>query len=126
MEETVKERLKLYLKENNISQTSFCAAIGVGTGYISSMRVSIQPDKLHRIAINYPKLNLGWLLTGVGKKGIENSEITTEFEEKNIDYKEKYYSALETLTKAQAEIIKLQKEIDRIRDEGRGRVANGA
>jgi hypothetical protein len=30
------------------------------------MRKSIQPDKVESIALNFPDLNVGWLLTGEG------------------------------------------------------------
>lgn len=66
MESSVKERLKLFLQIEKIKQTDFCQAIGVSTGFISSMRESIQPDKLKNIAINYPKLDIGWLMVGEG------------------------------------------------------------
>lgn len=66
MEESVKERLTFYLKNKDIKQSLFCETIGVSQGFISGMRVSIQPDKLKSIAINYPDLNIGWLLTGEG------------------------------------------------------------
>lgn len=66
MENTVKERLKKFLKENNISGADFCRSIGVSSGFISGMRESIQPDKLKSIAINYPSLDIGWLMTGEG------------------------------------------------------------
>lgn len=62
----VKERLKLFLNTVNEKQSAFCAKIGVSQGYISGMRKSIQPDKINSIAINYPQLNIDWLLTGAG------------------------------------------------------------
>ena len=31
------------------------------------MRVSLQPDKIESIALNYPQLNVDWLLTGEGQ-----------------------------------------------------------
>jgi hypothetical protein len=72
METTVKQRLESYLEKNSIKDSDFCRAISVSQGYISGMRKSIQPDKLKSIAINYPSLNIGWLMTGVG-----NMEIST-------------------------------------------------
>jgi transcriptional regulator with XRE-family HTH domain len=66
MEISVKDRLRKYIKETGITQTFFCKEIGVSTGYISGMRESIQPDKLKSIALKFPQLNIGWLLTGVG------------------------------------------------------------
>ncbi len=45
----------------------FSAAIGVSNAYISSIKRSIQPDKLARIQQNYPDLNIEWLVTGRGE-----------------------------------------------------------
>jgi phage repressor protein C with HTH and peptisase S24 domain len=66
MENSVKERLNFFLKKNKIKGIDFCTKINVSKGYISGIRESIQPDKLKSIAINYPKLNIGWLMTGIG------------------------------------------------------------
>lgn len=76
MKDTVKERIKLFLKVNEIKAVDFCSSIGVSSGFISGMRESIQPDKLKSIAINYPSLNIAWLMTGLGdmfstQEGIE-------------------------------------------------------
>lgn len=67
MENSVKERLKLFLREYNISGVDFCESIGVSSGFISGMRKSIQPDKLINIMKSYPELNIEWLLTGEGE-----------------------------------------------------------
>ena len=63
----VKDRIREYIKYKNISITAFCTSIGVSPAYVNSMRQSIQPDKIERIALNYPDLNTGWLLTGAGE-----------------------------------------------------------
>jgi len=64
---TVKERLIQFLNSQGISQRAFAEDIGVSSGYVNSIRVSIQPDKLHRIAKQYPKLNIAWLVSGDGE-----------------------------------------------------------
>lgn len=63
---TVKERLKKYIEHKEISISSFCRAIGVSNAYVSSMNKSIQPDKIESIALSFPDLNTGWLMTGEG------------------------------------------------------------
>lgn len=73
MENSVKERLTKYLSFKNVKSINFCSAIGVSTGFISSMRKSIQPGKLYTIAVNYPDLDIGWLVTGVGSMIREHS-----------------------------------------------------
>lgn len=64
---SVKERLETYVKYKKLSNSAFCRSIGVSTAFISSMRVSLQPDKIESIALNYPELNTSWLLTGEGE-----------------------------------------------------------
>lgn len=66
METTVRERLTAYLKFKKVSFTAFGNAIGVSNAYVTSIRKSIQPDKIQAIALNYPDLNINWLLTGEG------------------------------------------------------------
>lgn len=66
MEQTVKYRLEQFLKNRGIKKTEFAKAIGVSNSYITSMRKSIQPDKLEKINYSYPDLNMSWLLYGEG------------------------------------------------------------
>ena len=63
---TVKERLITYLKHKNISFSEFGRVVGVSNAYVTSMRKSIQPDKIESIALNYKDMNIDWLLTGEG------------------------------------------------------------
>lgn len=72
--EEIKSRLSAYLKEKKINKSEFGRSIGVSSAYISSMRKSIQPDKLDKISEAYPDLNIVWLLTGEGEmlKGCTN------------------------------------------------------
>ena len=62
---TVKGRLKAYLSANSITMAEFGRRIGVSSAYITSMRKSIQPDKVERIKEEFPDLDIDWLLTGV-------------------------------------------------------------
>lgn len=78
METTVKERLTKYLKINGISQRKFEIAVGLSNGYVNNIRKSIQPDKIEQISTQYPELNTGWLMTGVGEMLINNSIVREE------------------------------------------------
>jgi len=102
MEVSVKERLKLFLKKEGIKDVDFCRIIGVSTGFISGMRVSIQPDKLKSIAINFPRLDIGWLLTGEGS--MLKSEIKGTASPNTMDTAY-IYNMYEDYKKLQAEII---------------------
>ena len=68
MEMTVKDRLKAYLSAKNISMAEFGRRIGVSGAYVTSMRKSIQPEKIERIRAEFPDLDIDWLLTGKEKK----------------------------------------------------------
>lgn len=85
MEDTVKERLKLFLKQSNIKGIDFCQSINVSLGFISSMRESIQPDKLKSIAIKYPLLDIGWLMTGEGSM-LKSYQASTRNSSNNISH----------------------------------------
>lgn len=67
METTVRQRLESFIEFKKISKSEFGRTIGVSAAYITSMRKSIQPDKVKRIALSYPDLNINWLLTGNGQ-----------------------------------------------------------
>ena len=74
--DTVKSRLYTYLSNKNIRVGQFCKSIGVSPSFVSSMRKSIQPDKIKSIALLYPDLNTTWLLTGEGEmltNGVEET-----------------------------------------------------
>lgn len=70
---TVKERLIEFLKYKNLSQAKFAKTINVSSGYVNAIRKSIQPDKVNTIAMHFPDLNTGWLLTGEGEM-LKNDE----------------------------------------------------
>ena len=62
--ENVKERLVAFLKYKKLSQAKFEKAIGASNGFVNNIRQSIQPDRLQKIALLYPELNISWLLVG--------------------------------------------------------------
>ena len=119
MDSPVKKRLKEFISLQNIKGSDFCKTIGVSSGFISGMRESIQPDKLESIAINYPLLNIGWLMTGIGEmiksestqsdnSSIELKNNPTEIS--NTDIHERLIEQLEKRILDKEEIIKSLKE----------------
>lgn len=66
-DQTVKERLRRFLKHSNITAQKFEALCGLSNGYISNMRKGIGDDKLEQIANSFPNLNLSWLVLGEGE-----------------------------------------------------------
>lgn len=66
MEQTVKDRLLYYLKTKRIRPAEFNRTFGVSRAYISSMRKAPGNEMLERISVEYPDLDLEWLMTGEG------------------------------------------------------------
>lgn len=62
--ETVKDRLTAYLKEKGMSKSEFGKRIGVSRAYIQNMAKTIGPDTLQKISMEFPELDITWLLTG--------------------------------------------------------------
>lgn len=81
--QTIKDRLIIYINHLGISVRKFEIECELSNGYIKNIRQSIMPDKLRKIALCYPDLNTGWLMTGEGemlKSGvsIENGDGSTQ------------------------------------------------
>ena len=81
---TVKQRLIDYIKYKKISKIEFGRQIGVSSAFVTSIIKSIQPDKIERITLKYPDLDIGWLLTGNGEMLKENNENKESKENINI------------------------------------------
>lgn len=67
METTVKQRLIAFINYLGISKNAFEKSCGLSTRYVSNISSSISPDKLKQITLNYPQLNIEWLMAGKGE-----------------------------------------------------------
>ena len=94
-----------FLSYYKISKTEFGNTIGVSNAFVTSIRKSISPDKIQSIALNYPQLNIDWLLTGEGKMLKDNYSSDQEIISLKIEIEE-----LKTT------IIRLQAENDVLRE----------
>ena len=66
MQSSVKQRLISFISYIKLSQSKFEKEISVSNGYVNNIRQSISPDKLQKIALRFPELNIAWLITGDG------------------------------------------------------------
>lgn len=66
-EGSVKQRLMQVISAMRLSINRFEKEVGLSTGYVNNIRVSIQPDKIQKISQRFPEINAGWLLTGEGE-----------------------------------------------------------
>lgn len=81
----VKSRLKKFLQHENLGQKAFEEYCGLANGYVNNIRRSITPSKLQQIALRFPQLNTGWLITGEGEmlKSQNTKSPTTSTEQSN-------------------------------------------
>lgn len=129
MEETIKERLVAYLKFKGINKSEFGRIIGVSNAYISSIRKSIQPDKVEKIASSFPDLDVSWLVTGEGEmikggsvsqnaKGDNNTQIAGNGNNVNTTTLDKALDEIaeqrKLVAKSQEQVSKSQEQIDRL------------
>ena len=135
MEMSVKDRLIKFLEVKKISKSEFGRRIGVSSAYITSMRQSMQPAKVQRIALEFPDLNTTWLLTGEGPmlKGPSTSTAPADSENVSIDRQaweviRSQAASLERKDKQMDELLALlREEMKRGEDaDYRGHAATGA
>lgn len=74
MEEDLKTRLRAFISSLNISEREFCGAIGASPAFVQNLGRTIKRPKLEAISAAYPRLNIGWLLSGRGNMIIQPGE----------------------------------------------------
>lgn len=67
MANSVKERLIAFIDYKGISKNKFEILCGLSKRYVSNISKSISTDVVERISLNFPELNMGWILTGDGE-----------------------------------------------------------
>lgn len=72
----VKGRIVEYIKYKGMSQGKFEKQCGLANGYVNNIRQSITPEKLQKIALCYPDLNIAWLIAGEGSM-VRDAEVKT-------------------------------------------------
>jgi hypothetical protein len=102
---TVKDRLNLFIKHNNIPVRAFERRCGLNYGYVSSIRVSIQPDKISGIATQFPELNTKWLLTGSGEMITKGEIVSEPMEHHGLTDKDKLINSLNDRIRFQENLI---------------------
>lgn len=111
--QSVRDRLKSYIKSLNISVRQFERDCGLCNAYVNSIRQGIQPDSLKKIVEKYPTLNVEWLLTGEGT--MLRVDATASTEEEEIAKKTDMYKAVvEDNRRLREENEELRKRIERL------------
>lgn len=66
MDETVKDRILLFIKAESLSQNRFEDAVGLSHGYVNNLKSAPTAKVLQKIFSTYPRLNREWLISGSG------------------------------------------------------------
>lgn len=124
MAENIKERLLSYLRYKKVNNSEFGRMIGVSNAYITSIRKSIQPDKLEKISECFPDLDISWLITGEGEmlndkpsavqhnnncsncNNINGVNVTTDIAGKSCNTVQPVSSSMEVIPEIPVEIYK--------------------
>lgn len=67
MENSISQRVKIYCKFKSIKISAFEKRCGLSNGYVNGITRGIGESKLKTISLNFPDLNVSWLLTGEGE-----------------------------------------------------------
>lgn len=63
----IRARLKEFFAKEGLNNSRFEKACGLYNGFVKDMDTAIKFESLAKIGAAYPKLNLGWLFSGVGE-----------------------------------------------------------
>lgn len=114
--QTIKDRLILWIKHLGIGQAKFEKQCGLANGYVNNIRQTITPEKLQIISLHNPQLNTGWLMTGEGsmlkEEFSQNLKVLEDLEKiyKNkIESLEEKINMLNDTVATQKQIIEDQK-----------------
>lgn len=108
----VKSRLLEFVAYTQMSKRKFQEKIGVSNSYIQNISESIGADIMNRISIQYPELNMTWLLTGEGEmlKKTVSGNIVSSSDKKETRPRIPYDAAAGTLTEAMEGVTEYQCE----------------
>ncbi len=110
---TIKERLLIFIRSQEISVSEFERRITAGNGYVTHLKGDIKPERLQEISMKFPQLNLNWLLYDEGKmlQNPENFASDHDGVYESIQVKGKSAKELREIVKTQQEIIGRLQEI---------------
>lgn len=125
MNQTIKDRIILWVEFQNISISAFERKCGLGVGYVANLKANTNSKKINDIIKAYPELNKQWLLTGEGDmlKKINNQNQSagndSVLQQANGDDITQSANEKEskTLTQAMSEISEMRKALTKAMDE---------
>lgn len=86
--QTIKERLTEAIRHNRMSVAEFCRQIDASPTFVASIRRSISPEKIKRIADVMPNISITWLMTGEGDMLVNDCgvaiDVAANYDEQNV------------------------------------------
>ncbi|MBR4562211.1 MAG: hypothetical protein IKO23_09870 [Bacteroidales bacterium] len=119
MENTVKERIMIFLDFKDMKPATFERLCGLSNGYLNQLKKEPSLSKIEKILETFPELNKEWLMTGEGQmlngtvigdgniKG-DNNNWT------NVNTDSALLRAIEAIGEQQKITAKSQEQIDRL------------
>ena len=80
----IKDRLYILSKELGLNASQFSERVGKDRTYLSNIRKEIQTDVLRNIFIEFPDVNISWIVTGEGEMFNKTSSIDKSDSQKEL------------------------------------------
>lgn len=119
--QSIKDRLKIYIKYLGIGQSKFEKQCNLSNGYINNSKGNFGASKLEYILKSYPELNREWLLYGEGEMlkssvSIENGDGSTQIigDGNHVGTPSTLDKALDEIAAQRRLVEKSQEQIDRL------------
>lgn len=122
-----KERIQQFIQYKGLNNKAFEVACGLGNGFVSKIGDSIRKEKLEKISLAFPELNIDWIINEKGEMlkpsvsqnavGDNNTQVAGNGNNVNVAATAlmEELSAQRKLTeKAQEQVTKSQEQIDRL------------
>lgn len=85
MKSAISQRIKTFCEYKNLSILQFEKSCMLSNGYVRGISKAIGNEKLKTISLNYPELNIKWLLTGEGQM-LNDSDISSVIDQEVKPY----------------------------------------
>lgn len=78
-----KERIQQFIQYKGLNNKAFEVACGLGNGFVSKIGDSIRKEKLEKISLAFPELNIDWIINEKGEM-LKDGKILSHKADENI------------------------------------------
>lgn len=103
----MKDRIIAFCEAEKISRHAFLSAAGLAGSTLTTFGNGIRSDKLAKIALAYPQLDIRWLLTGEGGMYSRCADAAPDEEwyRRQLELKDEQIAVLGRLAESQAALL---------------------